>query len=71
MTNLTVFSPTEINSIKFAIDKIEEIRNDIKSENQENKSKDDLITSIFDIEEVLAMVSENLETAIAVHAANI
>jgi len=68
MTNLTIISPTEVNTIKFAIDKIEEIRENINYENQENKSKDDLVTSILDIEEVLTMVTRELETVLAVHS---
>lgn len=64
MTNITVISPTEINTIRFSIDKIEEIRENINSENQENKSKDDLVMSVLDIEEVLNMVSEKLKTVI-------
>lgn len=67
MTNITVISPTEINTIKFAIDKIEELRENINSENQENKSKDDLVMSVLDIEEVLNMVSEELKTVVAIH----
>ena len=66
MTKLTVISPTEINTIKFAMDKIEEIRENINSVNQENQSKDDLVASILNIEEVLAMVSRELETVIEV-----
>lgn len=64
MTNITVISPTEINTIRFSIDKIEEIRENINSENQENKSKDDLVMSVLDIEEILNMVSEKLKTVI-------
>lgn len=68
MTNITVISQTEINTINLAIDKIEEVRENINSENQENKSKDDLVMSILDIEEVLSMVSEELKTVVAIHA---
>lgn len=68
MTNITIISPTEINTIKFAIDKIEEVRENINSENQENKSKDDLVMSVLDIEEILNMVSEELKTVVAIHA---
>ena len=68
MTNITVISPTEINTINFAIDKIEEIRENINSENQENKSKDDLVMSVLDIEEVLNMISEELKTVVVIHA---
>ena len=66
MTNLTVISSAEINAIKFAIEKIEEIRDNINFENQENKSKDDLVMSIIDIEEVLTMVNEHLEKVIEI-----
>ena len=68
MTNITVISQTEINTINLAIDKIEEVRENINSENQDNKSKDDLVMSILDIEEVLSMVSEELKTVVAIHA---
>ena len=66
MTNLTVISSAEINAIKFAIEKIEEIRDNINFENQENKSKDDLVMLIIDIEEVLTMVNEHLEKVIEI-----
>lgn len=66
MTNLTVISPLEIIAINFAIEKIEEIRENINCENQENRSKDDLVTSILDIEEVLTMVIDRLESVITV-----
>lgn len=66
MTNLTVISPLEIIAINFAIEKIEEIRENINCENQENRSKDDLVTSILDIEEVLTMVVDRLESVITV-----
>lgn len=66
MTNLTVISPSEIIAINFAIEKIEEIRENINCENQENRSKDDLVTSILDIEEVLTMVVDRLESVITV-----
>lgn len=69
MTNITVISQTEVNTINFAIDRIEEVRENINSENQENKSKDDLVMSILDIEEVLNMISRELETVVAIHAA--
>lgn len=68
MKTLTVISPTEINTIKNAIDKIEEIRNDINSKNQDNRSKYELVTSILDIEEVLAAISEKLESVIEVNS---
>lgn len=67
MTNITVISQTEVNTINFAIDRIEEVREIINSENQENKSKDDLVTLILDIEEVLNMVSRELKTVVAIH----
>ena len=66
MTNLTVISPSEIIAINFAIEKIEEIRENINCVNQENQSKDDLISSILDIEEVLTMVVDRLESVITV-----
>lgn len=66
MTNLTVISPSDIFNINFAIEKIEEIRENINCENQENRSKDDLVDSILDIEEVLTMVVDRLEGVIAV-----
>lgn len=69
MTNITVISQTEVNTINFAIDRIEEVRENINSENQENKSKDDLVMSILDIEEVLNMISRELKTVVAIHAA--
>lgn len=68
MKTLTVISPTEINTIKNAIDKIEEIRNDINSKNQDNRSKYELVTSILDIEEVLAAISVKLESVIEVNS---
>lgn len=34
MTDIIIISPTEVNIIKLAIDKIDEIRNDINSVNQ-------------------------------------
>lgn len=67
MTNIITISSTEVNTIKFAIDKIEEIRENINSVNQENLSKDDLVMSILDIEEVLSMVNRELETILAIH----
>ena len=67
MTNIITISPTEVNTIKFAIDKIEEIRENINSVNQEKLSKDDLVTSILDIEEVLSMVNRELETILSIH----
>ncbi len=69
MTNITVISQTEINTINFVIDKIEEVRENINSENPENKSKDDLVISVLDIEEFLNMVSKELKTVVALHAA--
>lgn len=68
MKTLTVISPTEINTIKNAIDKIEEIRNDINSKNQDNRSKYELVTSILDIEEVLAAINVKLESVIEVNS---
>lgn len=67
MTKIMTISPTEVNTIKFAIDKIEEIRENINSVNQENQSKENLVKSIIDIEEVLTIVSRELETVLAVH----
>ena len=67
MTKIITISPTEVNTIKFAIDKIGEIRENINSVNQENLSKEDLVMSIIDIEEVLTMVSRDLETVLVVH----
>lgn len=69
MTNITVISQTEINTINFVIDKIEEVRENINSENPENKSKDDLVISVLDIEKFLNMVSKELKTVVALHAA--
>lgn len=66
MTNLTVISPSDIFNINFAIERIEEIRENINCENQENRSKDDLVDSILDIEEVLTMVVDRLESVITV-----
>ena len=67
MTKIMTISPTEVNTIKFAIDKIEEIRENINSVNQDNQSKEDLVMSIIDIEEVLTMVNRELETVLAIH----
>ena len=44
MTNIITISSTEVNTIEFAIDKIEEIRQNINSVNQENQVKEDLVT---------------------------
>lgn len=61
MKNVIVVSPEEINVIKSVIDKIEDVRYEINNTNQENKSKDDLVTSILDIEDILDDVSNELQ----------
>ena len=66
LTNITTISPSEVVDINFAINKLEEIRENINCNNQENRSKDDLVTSILDIEEVLAMVVSKLENVIKI-----
>lgn len=71
MTNITIISPSEVVKIDLAIDKLEEIREHINCENQENRSKDDLVTSILDIEEVLAMVVNKLEDVIKIKGESI
>lgn len=62
MANERIISPIEVNTINFAIEKIDEIRENIDCENQELRTKDDLVTSILDISEVLTMISENLKS---------
>ena len=58
-------SQIDLNLIRFAILKIDEIRDNINSENQENKNKEDLVTSILDIEEVLNMTVDSLRKVIS------
>lgn len=65
MKNITIISESEIDSIKFAIDKINSIREHINSESQDSRSKKDLVMSLIDIEEILFMVSDKLEEVIA------
>lgn len=71
MTNITIISPQEVVKIDLAIDKLEEIREHINCENQENRSKDDLVMSILDIEEILAMVVSKLEDVIKIKGESI
>lgn len=65
MKNIMTISQIDLNLIRFAILKIDEIRNNINSENQENKNKEDLVTSILDIEEVLNMTVDSLRKVIS------
>lgn len=64
MKKITIISESEIDSIKFAIDRINDIREHINSENQDNRIKSELVMSLIDIEEVLSMVSDKLEEVI-------
>lgn len=65
MKNIMTISQIDLNLIRFAILKIDEIRDNINSENQENKNKEDLVTSILDIEEVLNMTVDSLRKVIS------